>query len=334
MPDSEHMSRARADRPAGGNQAATDIAGRPVLVVMAKTLLPGHVKTRLAATIGADAALAVYHRLLEATMAEAEKVAGVSPVLALASGPRAARLLPPQDTRWAQLEQRGETLGERLAAVFEDLFATGAEAVVAVNSDSPAIPTGYLRLSFERLAPGRIVLGPAADGGYYAVGIDRAPGSRTGTRCGDMLEAAPMGTSALLSWTLAAAAGAGLEAVQLPLWLDIDQAADLPVLERLTHGGGLRGEAAPRSACARSTFTSRIAAAAPACTATTGPTPGSRTSSRRPSGGGRSTTAWRWARPASSSWAATRCCATTSASCSTTSPGATVARRGCSSTAP
>ncbi len=238
------MRRARADRPAGGNQAATDIAGRPVLVVMAKKLLPGHVKTRLAATIGADAALAVYRRLLEATMAEAQKVAGVSPVLALASGPRAARLLPPQGTRWAQLEQRGETLGERLAAVFEDLFATGAEAVVAVNSDSPAIPTGYLRLSFERLAPGRIVLGPAADGGYYAVGIDRRTWESHRDAARRMLETAPMGTSALLSWTLAAAARAGLEAVQLPLWLDIDEAADLPVLERLTSREDLRGEAA------------------------------------------------------------------------------------------
>ena len=58
--------------------------------------------------------------------------------------------------------------------MFADLFAGGAGAVVAVDSDSPAIPAEYLELAFARLAPGRIVLGPAADGGYYLIGVDRA----------------------------------------------------------------------------------------------------------------------------------------------------------------
>ena len=113
-----------------------------------------------------------------------------------------------------------------------------------MNSDSPAIPPEYLRLAVDRLAPGRIVLGPAADGGYYAVGIDRHTWSSHKDALRQMLKAAPMGTPALLSWTLAEARRAGLQAVQLPLWLDVDEAADLPVFERLTAGSGLRGEAA------------------------------------------------------------------------------------------
>ena len=228
----------------GSDQLATITAGPPVLVVMAKPLVTGRVKTRLAAAIGADAALAVYRRLLAAAIAGAEQVAGVSPVLALASDPRTARSLPARGTRWTELEQRGETLGERLAAVFDDLFATGVEAVVAIDSDSPAIPAEYLRLSFERLGPGRIVLGPAADGGYYAVGIDRHTWESHAEPLRGLFTGAPMGTSSLLSWTLAAAVRGGLEAVQLPLWLDIDEAADLPVLERLSSREDVRGEAA------------------------------------------------------------------------------------------
>ncbi len=73
--------------PHGRSQTRTVAAGRPVLVVMAKPLVAGRVKTRLAATIGADAALGVYRRLLESTVAQAEKVVGVSLVLAFVAGP-------------------------------------------------------------------------------------------------------------------------------------------------------------------------------------------------------------------------------------------------------
>ncbi len=218
-------------------------AGAPVLVVMAKPLVAGHVKTRLAATIGAREALAVYHRLLTSTLAQAEHITDVSLVLALVAAPGAARSLPTHGPRWAELEQRGETLAERLVAVFEDLFAAGAGAVVALASDSPPIPTEYLRLALDRLAPGRIVLGPAADGGYYAVGIDRATWESRGGAARRLVADAPMGSSSLLSWTLTEAKRRGLDATQLPLWLDVDEAADLPVLERLTADRALRGEA-------------------------------------------------------------------------------------------
>ena len=71
-----------------------DVAGAPVLVVMAKPLVAGHVKSRLAATIGDDEALAVYERLLSSTLAQAEHVADARLVLALAPGP--ARVAGPR----------------------------------------------------------------------------------------------------------------------------------------------------------------------------------------------------------------------------------------------
>ena len=233
-------------------RAATVTPGTPALVVMAKPLVAGRVKTRLAATIGADDALAVYRGLLASSLAQAEKVAGVTLALAVAPGSSAAQ--PPHGARWIVVEQRGETLGERLAAVFADLFAAGAEAVVAVNSDSPQLPPDYLRLAFERLSPGGIVLGPAADGGYYAIGVARPTWSGHEAALRRLLEGAPMGTAALLSWTLAEARRAELAVVQLPLWFDVDDAADLAVASRLvddrdapgarTVGAGPRGSEA------------------------------------------------------------------------------------------
>ncbi|MCX6373370.1 MAG: DUF2064 domain-containing protein [Actinobacteria bacterium] len=233
--------------------------GVRVLAVMARPLVRGAVKTRLAAQLGANEALAVYERLLLGTLAQAELVPAVDLVLAeagtegggvgWAAGPPQT---PPSDAlagrsnRWRRLAQRGDTLGERLAGVFADLFAGGAEAVVAVNSDSPAIPVTYLEQAFARLAtapsPGRLVLGPAADGGYYLIGLDAATWRAHGEAVTALLTSSPMSSASLLAHTLRAAKASGLQADQLPLWMDVDEPADLAVLARLDGDAPLRGE--------------------------------------------------------------------------------------------
>jgi radical SAM protein with 4Fe4S-binding SPASM domain len=240
--------------------------GSRVLAVMAKPLVRGTVKTRLAAALGDDEALAVYGRLLLGTLAQAELLQGTDLVLAEASADgggvgRAARPVhdappglagPPSDplagrpARWRRLAQRGDTLGARLAGVFTDLFADGAAFVVAVNSDSPAIPVPYLEQAFAHLAaapsPGRIILGPAADGGYYLIGLDAATWKAHGDAFTALLTSSPMSAASLLTYTLRAAQARGLQAVQLPLWMDVDEPADLAVLARLDGDAPLRGE--------------------------------------------------------------------------------------------
>lgn len=240
--------------------------GSRVLAVMAKPLVRGTVKTRLAAQLGDDEALAVYERLLLGTLAQAELLQGTDLVLAEGSADgggvgRAARPVhdappdlagPPSDplarrsARWRHLAQRGDTLGARLAGVFTDLFADGAALVVVVNSDSPAIPVAYLEQAFAHLAaapsPGRLVLGPAADGGYYLIGLDAATWKAHGDAFTALLTSSPMSTASLLTYTLRAAQARGLQAVQLPLWMDVDEPADLAVLARLDGDAPLRGE--------------------------------------------------------------------------------------------
>ena len=215
------------------------------IVVMARPLVRGAVKTRLARALGDDGALSVYERLLHGTLDSAERVPDAALVLAEtphASGPAGADPLAGRDERWSRLTQHGEGLGRRLAAVFTDLFARGAGSVVIVNSDSPALPEEYLEQAFAGLAPGRIVLGPAADGGYYLIGAGRetwAAGAETLTK---LLAASPMSSPRLLDHTRRAAQAAGLQVAQLPLWVDVDEPADLGVLDRLMGDAPLRGE--------------------------------------------------------------------------------------------
>ncbi len=224
-------------------ESTRTLAGQPALVVMARELIPGRVKTRLAADVGDARALELYAGLLAGTLAQVDLIDGCARVVALA-GATAGSIT--SRAGWTVLRQRGDTLGERLTGVFAELFAAGATSVVAVNSDSPPIPEEYLRQAVDlatTVAPsGRLVVGPAADGGYYLVGMNEATWRRQGDRVRELLATPAMGSAALLAATLHDAAERGLEVCQLPLWIDIDDARDLPVLERLTGGGPLRGE--------------------------------------------------------------------------------------------
>ena len=218
------------------------------IVVMARPLVRGAVKTRLATALGDDGALAVYERLLRATLDAAEQVPGASLVLAeapLADLPHASAPPDPlagRRSRWSRRAQRGEGLGERLAGVFAELFAAGAEAVVAVDSDSPALPPEYLGQAFHELSSHDLVLGPAADGGYYLIGFERRTWTAGAGALADLLAASPMSSPGLLDHTLRAAQALGLSVAQLPLWIDIDEPADLGVLDRLEGRAPLRGE--------------------------------------------------------------------------------------------
>jgi radical SAM protein with 4Fe4S-binding SPASM domain len=166
---------------------------------------------------------------------------------AAAGEPAAPRRIPRdplagRDGRWSRLPQRGDGLGERLAHVFADLFGAGAEAVVVVGSDSPALPADYLARALDELPPGRLVLGPAADGGYYLIGAGRETWAAAAGGLTAMLSASPMSSPRLLEHTLRAAQAAGLRVAQLPLWVDVDEPADLGVLDRLEGRAPLRAE--------------------------------------------------------------------------------------------
>ena len=229
---------------------------------MAKPLARGRVKTRLARELGADEALAIYAGLLEGTIRQAERLDGTTLVLAESSSTDGLAADDPLDGHdgWLRLRQRGATLGERLAGVLEDLFGAGAGAVVIVDSDSPPIPIEYLEQALVQLGAGDggrgagpardkapaqdrgLVVGPAADGGYYLIGAGAGTWKRRRSAITGLLSTSPMSSASLLPYTLREAKARGLAVTQLPLWIDIDRAGDLGALARLAGNAPLRGE--------------------------------------------------------------------------------------------
>ncbi|SBO42595.1 TIGR04282 family arsenosugar biosynthesis glycosyltransferase [Cyanobium sp. NIES-981] len=193
------------------------------LVVMARWPAPGRCKSRLAAGIGASRAAAVQRRLIEHTLATARQSRrrlGCRLVLAVQGlGPRACRCWGAELGCDAAVPQGRGGLGVRLQRQLLRALGEGAGRVVLIGSDLPTLASGDLEAAFEGIDAGGLVLGPAGDGGYWLIGLDRSRPA--------LLAGIPWGSGQVLEHTLAAAAGLGLTPTLLPVHHDLDRAADL-----------------------------------------------------------------------------------------------------------
>ena len=84
------------------------------------------------------------------------------------------------------------------------------------------LPPAHVAAAFTHLGSGRdLVLGPSEDGGYYLIGMHR------GTREHDLFTDIEWGTADVLVETLLKADDAGLSAVLVEPWYDVDTPVDL-----------------------------------------------------------------------------------------------------------
>jgi rSAM/selenodomain-associated transferase 1 len=179
------------------------------------------VKTRLAAEIGAEAALRVYRRLAEHAVAVARALGDEAAVrihFTPGNGGDAVRAWLGGGAEY--LPQADGDLGERMRAAFEAAFAAGFRRVVIIGSDLPDLSTAMLRDAFARLETSDAVLGPARDGGYYLLGMREM--------IGGIFYDVPWSTPQVLDATLARLRAARASVAMLETMADVDEAADLP----------------------------------------------------------------------------------------------------------
>ncbi len=72
-----------------------------------------------------------------------------------------------------ETNQVGNSLAERLTNAIKNAFAKGYEQVIAIGNDCPDLDHLHIQSAKAILESGRNVLGPAADGGDYLIGISR-----------------------------------------------------------------------------------------------------------------------------------------------------------------
>jgi len=190
------------------------------VAIMAKAPRPGTVKTRLCPPLLAKEAAALYRCFLLDKITAVGALADAQPVIAYTPDDAHAEFddLAPG---FSLVAQQGPDLGARLHSTLATLLGAGHAGAIAVDSDTPTLPGDFLQQAVHCLSrPGPdVVLGPTEDGGYYLIGVRREHR--------ELFDDVPWSTSDVLDITLRRAAKAGLRAVCLPAWFDVDTPADL-----------------------------------------------------------------------------------------------------------
>ncbi|RLD54345.1 MAG: glycosyltransferase, partial [Bacteroidetes bacterium] len=69
--------------------------------------------------------------------------------------------------------QREDGVGNRMKNAFADSFKNGFEKVVLTGSDIIGLTPNIIEKAFAELDKSDVVLGPAKDGGYYLIGMNK-----------------------------------------------------------------------------------------------------------------------------------------------------------------
>lgn len=185
------------------------------LIIFVKNRIPGRTKTRLAKSIGDEAALKVYDELLAHTYAATTAFKGTKWVFFSEYMEESG-----QWQKGFRLEvQQGKELGERMQHAFEKCFSEGAKRVCIIGSDCFELETEHLQKAFDALREQDVVIGPAHDGGYYLLGLqEQQP---------ELFEKKVWSTPDVFADTLDDCSRLGLAVHQLPRLYDLDDIEDL-----------------------------------------------------------------------------------------------------------
>ena len=186
------------------------------LLLFTKPAHAGRVKTRLIGDLSPGEAAELHAAFLADLVARLQRGAftlrlawALDPDEELPAGPALG------------LRQEGDDLGERL---YRALSAAAVEAplVAALGSDHPTLPLATVHRAFAALAASAdVVLGPAADGGYYLIALRAAAVRRR------LFAGVPWSTPAVLAATLDRCRELGLAIELLPEAADVDTPEDL-----------------------------------------------------------------------------------------------------------
>lgn len=199
------------------------MTGRYTVLVVAKAPVAGQAKTRLCPPASpegaADLAAAALLDTLDAVLATSDTVpmvALIGDLGAAARGDELTRVL----RRCTVLPQRGDDFAQRLANAHADTArAVPGQPVVQIGMDTPQVTPVLLAAVAAGLAGCDAVLGPATDGGWWALGL-REP------RHAEVLSGVGMSRPDTAEQTLRALESAGLRTGTSGTLSDVDSIQD------------------------------------------------------------------------------------------------------------
>jgi len=198
------------------------------LVLFTKLSVAGRVKTRLIGTLSAAAAADLHAAFLADIT---ERMTCRSFHFQIAWGVEDGEEIP--DSPIPGFPQVEGSLGQRLLQGLRHV-AAGHSLVAAVGSDHPSVSAERVSEAFAALRDqADIVIGPATDGGYYAIA------AKTDVLAARLFSDIPWSSSEVLDVTLDRCAELKLRVHLLPKESDVDTSADLERLCEDLRGGSL-----------------------------------------------------------------------------------------------
>lgn len=191
-----------------------------VLIIFVKFPEPGKVKTRLAEELGDKKAAEIYSLMAQTIIGN---------VIHSGSYETAIFFDPPEKEdeiiKWIGdgsavfFPQEGKALGDRMSNAFGKVLSDGTRKAVIIGTDCINVTTDTIVEAFSRLNDRDVIIGPAEDGGYYLLGLNKhEPG---------LFRDISWSTGMVLDQTVGRIQEAGLSFTLLKTLTDIDTAGDL-----------------------------------------------------------------------------------------------------------
>jgi glycosyltransferase A (GT-A) superfamily protein (DUF2064 family) len=206
------------------------------LLVVAKAPVPGFAKTRLCPPASGPQAAEIAAASLLDTLEAVLTTPGAIPIVAM-TGDLANAARSGEISRMLRattiLAQHGRDFATRLANAHADTSALHSGLpVVQIGMDTPQVTAEILAAAVKSLVhgDGDAVLGPAEDGGWWALGL-RDP------RQARALSEVPMSRDDTGELTLRALAANGLKVRPLTVLSDVDTMTDADRVAKLKPGG-------------------------------------------------------------------------------------------------
>ncbi|BAZ31743.1 hypothetical protein NIES4074_42160 [Cylindrospermum sp. NIES-4074] len=200
------------------------------LIIFTRYPEPGKTKTRLIPALGAVGAANLQRQMTEYTIFQArelQKAAAITVEVRFVGGDLQLMQDWLGDDLVYQPQGDGD-LGSRMGRSLFDAFESSAKQVIIIGSDCPGVNCQILATAFEQLQVFDLVLGPAMDGGYYLIGLQRP--------IPELFLNIEWGTTQVFPRTVDIAQKLKLSPIYLPPLADVDRPEDLPIWEKVLEG--------------------------------------------------------------------------------------------------
>jgi uncharacterized protein len=207
------------------NNKIKNISDKRCILVFVRAPEKGKVKTRLANTIGHDAA---FHLYMSFVADELDMLRNLFFDVIICFHPYTERH---SVENWLNHEfyfmaQHGDNLGQRMDHVFKEVFSQGYQQALLIGSDLPNLPSSIILDAFDHLTRYDAVIGPSEDGGYYLIGFCDNSYYR------EIFMQIGWGTAGVFEQTLLCFHERQLNYHALAKWRDIDNYEDLIWLKK------------------------------------------------------------------------------------------------------